>query len=73
MKTGIIGAGVMGSGIAQVCAMAGHEVILYDLNSEALDSALNRIKSNLSIGIVLPACVFCRHFLKKSLHLPLHS
>lgn len=36
MKTGIIGAGLMGSGIAQAAATAGHEVILSDI---ALDRA----------------------------------
>ncbi len=32
MKIGVIGAGTMGAGIAQVFAMAGHEVILCDVN-----------------------------------------
>ena len=36
---GIIGAGAMGSGIAQVAAQAGVEVILWDQNSEALQKA----------------------------------
>ena len=35
-KIGIIGAGAMGSGIAQVAATAGHDVLLYDTNPEAL-------------------------------------
>lgn len=39
MKTGIIGSGAMGSGIAQVLASAGHEVILYDTNPAALQKA----------------------------------
>ncbi|MCB0696859.1 MAG: NAD(P)-binding domain-containing protein [Chitinophagaceae bacterium] len=40
---GIIGAGAMGSGIAQVAAMAGHKVIVFDTNADALE----RSKSNL--------------------------
>ncbi|MBK5222773.1 MAG: 3-hydroxyacyl-CoA dehydrogenase family protein [Acidimicrobiia bacterium] len=32
-----MGAGVMGSGIAQVVAIAGHEVVCYDIAAEALD------------------------------------
>jgi len=36
---GVIGAGAMGSGIAQIAATAGHDVMIYDLNEEA------RIKS----------------------------
>jgi 3-hydroxybutyryl-CoA dehydrogenase len=39
MKIGIIGAGSMGRGIAQVAATAGHDVYLYDSNSDALKSA----------------------------------
>lgn len=38
-KVGIIGAGTMGSGIAQVAATAGCHVKLFDLNQEALDAA----------------------------------
>src|SRR4051812_32202080 len=41
---GVIGAGAMGSGIAQVAAMAGHKVVLYDNNSAALEKA----KANLA-------------------------
>ena len=36
---GIIGAGAMGSGIAQVAATAGNKVFLYDTNKEAQDEA----------------------------------
>lgn len=39
MKIGIIGAGSMGSGIAQVAAQSGHEVVLFDTNNEQLDKA----------------------------------
>jgi 3-hydroxybutyryl-CoA dehydrogenase len=37
-RIGVMGAGVMGSGIAQVMAIAGHEVICYDVAPEALDA-----------------------------------
>ena len=36
MKTGIIGAGAMGTGIAQLAAFHGHEVLLFDTSSDAL-------------------------------------
>jgi len=51
MEVAIIGAGVMGSGIAQVCALAGHKVNLFDLSADALDRALVSIQSNLEKGI----------------------
>jgi pyruvate/2-oxoglutarate dehydrogenase complex dihydrolipoamide dehydrogenase (E3) component len=37
MKVVIIGSGTMGPGIAQVCAMAGHRVILTDIETDAID------------------------------------
>lgn len=43
MKIGIIGAGAMGSGIAQVAAMAGYEVRLFDTNTDAKNKALQSI------------------------------
>lgn len=50
-KVGVIGAGVMGNGIAQVAAAAGYEVILNDLSQEALDKALRQIKSFLDKSV----------------------
>src|SRR5438067_10060411 len=43
MKVGIVGAGVMGSGIAQVLATAGHEAVCYDVDAEALERALEHV------------------------------
>ena len=39
----VTGAGLMGSGIAQVCAQAGIQACLYDISQEALDKALKGI------------------------------
>jgi 3-hydroxybutyryl-CoA dehydrogenase len=39
----VVGAGFMGSGIAQVCAQAGYRVHLMDVKREALDKAINEI------------------------------
>jgi 3-hydroxybutyryl-CoA dehydrogenase len=50
-RVGIVGAGTMGHGIAQVCAMAGMEVVLYDLTAEAVDHGLTKIKANLDKGV----------------------
>lgn len=44
----VVGAGQMGSGIAQVCAMAGCQVILFDLNLQALEQAKTSITSSLN-------------------------
>lgn len=53
MKIGVIGAGVMGRGIAQVSAMAGHSVVLFDINHEMLEVAENAIDKNLVKAIDL--------------------
>ncbi len=47
-KVGVIGAGQMGNGIAHVCAAAGFDVLLEDVNKEALDKALATISFNMS-------------------------
>ena len=45
---GIIGAGQMGNGIAHVCALAGYDVILNDIDQGRLDAALETIEGNLA-------------------------
>jgi 3-hydroxybutyryl-CoA dehydrogenase len=47
-KIMVIGAGQMGSGIAQVCAMAGYDVFLHDLKVEFVDKGIGIIHKNLS-------------------------
>lgn len=47
-KIVVIGAGQMGSGIAQVCAMAGYNVYMQDLKQEQLDKGLAIITKNLA-------------------------
>ena len=44
----VIGAGQMGSGIAQVCAQAGYAVTLNDLNEEAINRGIQAITKNVS-------------------------
>ena len=46
-RIAVIGAGLMGHGIAQVFALAGHEVMIYDSVMASLDSARARIAKNL--------------------------
>ena len=38
-KIGVLGAGIMGSGIAQICAEAGYEVVLVDIAKRLLTKA----------------------------------
>src|SRR5262245_8116206 len=46
-RIAVIGAGLMGHGIAQVFALAGHDVTITDAHKPTLDSALSRISANL--------------------------
>ncbi|NNC94557.1 MAG: 3-hydroxybutyryl-CoA dehydrogenase [Chitinophagales bacterium] len=48
---GVAGAGTMGAGIAQVSAMAGYNVILFDVQEEALKKAASIIANNLDGAI----------------------
>ena len=48
---GVLGAGLMGSGIAQVVAASGYQAILHDVDSRALDRALARITKLLNDGV----------------------
>jgi 3-hydroxybutyryl-CoA dehydrogenase len=47
MRIAVLGAGQMGSGIAQVCAAAGYPVVLRDLDPAALDRARTAIATSL--------------------------
>jgi 3-hydroxybutyryl-CoA dehydrogenase len=46
-KVGVIGAGQMGVGIAHVCALAGYDVVVEDINPDALSKARPTIERNL--------------------------
>jgi len=47
----VVGAGTMGTGIAQLSAMAGFHTILYDLSDSSIDKALQNIGKNIDGGI----------------------
>lgn len=53
MKVAVIGAGTMGHGIAQVSAVAGHEVTLFDISPDAVERAVRRIEENLDRTVAL--------------------
>jgi 3-hydroxybutyryl-CoA dehydrogenase len=45
----VIGAGTMGQGIAQLCATAGYEVMLYDVQPRIIQHAIESIRQNLEV------------------------
>jgi 3-hydroxybutyryl-CoA dehydrogenase len=48
---GVAGCGLMGSGIAQVCAEAGYEVVVREVSEEVLKKGLSRIDAFLAKGV----------------------
>ncbi|GAC1361790.1 MAG: 3-hydroxybutyryl-CoA dehydrogenase [Ktedonobacteraceae bacterium] len=42
-RVGVVGAGLMGSGIAQTCAQSGYETIVCEVNEQLLDKGMQRI------------------------------
>jgi 3-hydroxybutyryl-CoA dehydrogenase len=50
-KVMVIGAGQMGAGIAQVCAQSGYEVLLNDMNDEALEKGMKNIEKLLTRNV----------------------
>ncbi len=55
-KIVICGAGVMGSGIAQVCAKAGYTVMLWDLTTELAQKGINGIAAGLEKQVARGKC-----------------
>ena len=50
-KIGIVGAGTMGQGIAQICATAGYAVVLYDIEPEITEKAYQRINKSFNKAV----------------------
>lgn len=48
---GVVGAGIMGTGIAQLAALSGIDVALYDINGTLLRQALEQIKGEFKRGV----------------------
>lgn len=48
---GIAGAGTMGQGIAQVCAIAGFDVLLYDVKSDVIQKGISSIEASLQKSV----------------------
>jgi 3-hydroxybutyryl-CoA dehydrogenase len=47
-NVGVVGCGIMGSGITQVCAQSGYNVVVLEINDEVLNKGLKSINSILS-------------------------
>lgn len=47
-KVGVVGCGLMGSGIAQVCAQAGYETVVREISPELLQKGLGKIEKQLA-------------------------
>jgi 3-hydroxybutyryl-CoA dehydrogenase len=52
LSVGVVGAGTMGLGIAQVCASAGFKTLLYDVNPDQVTRAMVNIEKSLSDSVV---------------------
>ena len=50
-KVGVLGAGLMGSGIAEVCAKAGHETVVREVSDELVKKGLARIEGSLGKAV----------------------
>lgn len=50
-KVGVVGCGLMGSGIAQICAQSGYETMVSEVNEELLNKGLGTIKSQLTKSV----------------------
>ena len=50
-KVGVVGCGLMGAGITQVCAQSGYEVVVSEINDELLNKGLKSIKSILARNV----------------------
>ncbi len=50
-KVGVLGAGLMGHGIAQISAQAGYDVVLREVDQERLDKGVGRIEKQLGRAV----------------------
>jgi 3-hydroxybutyryl-CoA dehydrogenase len=50
-RVGVVGAGLMGSGVAEVCALAGLETTVVEASPEAAEAGLARIEKSLTRGV----------------------
>ena len=49
-KIGVVGAGTMGAGVAEICAQFGYTVILYNRSQEGMRRAVDRLQSKVAVA-----------------------
>jgi 3-hydroxybutyryl-CoA dehydrogenase len=50
-KVGVVGCGLMGSGIAEVCARSGYAVVVAEVNQEFLDKGMKALRASLDMAV----------------------
>ena len=50
-RVGVLGAGLMGSGIAEVCAKAGYETIVREVSDELVQKGIGRVETSLAKAV----------------------
>src|SRR6188474_2937694 len=50
-KVGVVGCGLMGHGIAQICAQAGWDVVVREISQEKLDGGIGKIEKQLARAV----------------------
>jgi 3-hydroxybutyryl-CoA dehydrogenase len=50
VRVGVVGAGTMGAGIAQIAALGGYPTVVYEVDQEALGRGLEKLRGNLDRG-----------------------
>lgn len=50
-KVGVVGCGLMGAGIAQICAQSGYQVVVSEINEELLNKGLKTIETSLAKSV----------------------
>ena len=51
VRVGVIGGGLMGSGIAEVCARSGHDVVVHEIDASAAEAAMGRVDKSLARAV----------------------
>lgn len=50
-RVGVVGCGLMGSGIVETCARSGYDVVVREVNAELMTKGLQRIKSSMAKAV----------------------